>query len=60
MKGNELTCMKKRICWRSPSLPNVLKMKKLSMIHLDKDMSKGLSAETMTDTQGMQQSFDKS
>jgi hypothetical protein len=35
-------------------------MKKPYVIHLDKDTSKGLSVEAVIDTQGMQQSFDKS
>jgi hypothetical protein len=47
-------------CWGSPSLPKVLRMKKPYVIHLDKDTSKGLSVEAVIDTQGMQQSFDKS
>jgi hypothetical protein len=46
-------------CWGSPSLRKVLRMKKSFVIHFDKDTSKELSAEAVTDMQKKQQSFDK-
>jgi hypothetical protein len=43
-----------QICWGSPSLSKVLRMKKSFVIHSDKDTLKELSAEVVTDTQKIQ------